>query len=627
MVKGVEFSQVKRDFLRAIGQEWYRASLGDGDGIIYEPGRPGYVRVRYVTANELSLPTTVRMRATIPMRPGIAVIVQWSAFDRGYAVVAGDFDGLEQQEVSPLVMNAADPNAYAFKPSDFIPMLMSHPFTTPEADSLKVAVREFPYLDASGTWHFFGGVEGGVDLTSSIPGGTAQHRLAGLFLKTDDTIEVSASTAQSQLDPLVLADVQECQAGASAGSLPVWFWRLYTGQTAIVNEDSFLDGRQFISRNAVGGTGTVTSVALTMPSEFSVAGSPITSAGTLAVTKANENANTAFAGPASGSAAAPSFRALVEADIPALGDKANSIPNASFDNWENGTTSAPDNWVLTGASATVARETGIVKHGITSAKVTRSGTDCHLSVALQSQAGIGYNQYLNGRTYTFSAWVYATVASRVRLRASYGSVTFSSYHTGGSSWEYLSVTFTAGNVASITVGLAVDTGDTSGYIDAAVIVEGSRAGLGYQPQLHDFNQFPQRAFILAATGLSTATATLTIDTAQVLNSYWGVVAANANDGDEITWSVWLAAGTYTIEKVGVEASTRGKLDWTMDGASLTSGEDWYNAATTHNVSKSNSVSIYGNGYHVLKSKVNGKNASSSDFTVQLSYIHIYPAAD
>lgn len=65
------------------------------------------------------------------------------------------------------------------------------------------------------------------------------------------------------------------------------------------------------------GTGTVTSVALTMPAEFSVAGSPITTGGTFAVTKANQNANLVYAGPASGSSAAPTFRALVSADLPA----------------------------------------------------------------------------------------------------------------------------------------------------------------------------------------------------------------------------------------------------------------------------------------------------------------------
>lgn len=66
------------------------------------------------------------------------------------------------------------------------------------------------------------------------------------------------------------------------------------------------------------GAGSVTSVALSMPAEFSVSGSPVTSSGTLAVSKANQNANLVYAGPSSGAAAAPTFRPLVAADLPAL---------------------------------------------------------------------------------------------------------------------------------------------------------------------------------------------------------------------------------------------------------------------------------------------------------------------
>jgi hypothetical protein len=74
--------------------------------------------------------------------------------------------------------------------------------------------------------------------------------------------------------------------------------------------------RALVAADLPGGVGTVTSVALTMPAEFSVAGSPITGAGTLAVTKATQSANQVFAGPTTGAAAAPAFRALVSADLP-----------------------------------------------------------------------------------------------------------------------------------------------------------------------------------------------------------------------------------------------------------------------------------------------------------------------
>jgi hypothetical protein len=67
-----------------------------------------------------------------------------------------------------------------------------------------------------------------------------------------------------------------------------------------------------------GGGGSVTSVAMSVPAIMSVAGSPVTTTGTLAVTLATETANTVWCGPTSGGAATPTFRALVAADLPSL---------------------------------------------------------------------------------------------------------------------------------------------------------------------------------------------------------------------------------------------------------------------------------------------------------------------
>ena len=66
------------------------------------------------------------------------------------------------------------------------------------------------------------------------------------------------------------------------------------------------------------GVGSVTSVALALPSIMSVSGSPVTTTGTLTGTLTTQSVNTLFAGPSSGAAAAPTFRALTTTDIPAL---------------------------------------------------------------------------------------------------------------------------------------------------------------------------------------------------------------------------------------------------------------------------------------------------------------------
>jgi hypothetical protein len=81
--------------------------------------------------------------------------------------------------------------------------------------------------------------------------------------------------------------------------------------------------------------GTVTSVGLTMPVEFSVAGTPVTAAGTLAVTLTTQPANNVWAGPTSGVAAAPAFRLLVTADIPVL--DASKITTGVFGIAQGGT--------------------------------------------------------------------------------------------------------------------------------------------------------------------------------------------------------------------------------------------------------------------------------------------------
>lgn len=70
-----------------------------------------------------------------------------------------------------------------------------------------------------------------------------------------------------------------------------------------------------------GGGGGVSSVGLEDGSTtpiYSISGSPVTSSGTLEFTLETQSANKVFAGPSSGSAAQPTFRALVAADIPSL---------------------------------------------------------------------------------------------------------------------------------------------------------------------------------------------------------------------------------------------------------------------------------------------------------------------
>jgi len=66
------------------------------------------------------------------------------------------------------------------------------------------------------------------------------------------------------------------------------------------------------------GVGTVTSVGLSLPSLFSVSGSPVTSSGTLTAVLVSQSQNLIFASP-NGTAGIPAFRAIVNNDLPDSG--------------------------------------------------------------------------------------------------------------------------------------------------------------------------------------------------------------------------------------------------------------------------------------------------------------------
>jgi hypothetical protein len=78
------------------------------------------------------------------------------------------------------------------------------------------------------------------------------------------------------------------------------------------------------------GSGSVTSVGLSLPGEFVVTGSPVTTSGTLTGNWVSQSANTFLASP-NGSAGLPSFRSIAAADIPS-GINATKIGSGTVTN-------------------------------------------------------------------------------------------------------------------------------------------------------------------------------------------------------------------------------------------------------------------------------------------------------
>ena len=113
-----------------------------------------------------------------------------------------------------------------------------------------------------------------------------------------------------------------------------------TGSSAAPSEITLGSGLFFSGTTLVstGTGGTVTSVGLSDTSTtpiYSVSNSPVTASGTIDITLDTQTANTIFAGPSSGPAAQPTFRAIVPLDIPTLnqdttGNAATVTTNANL---------------------------------------------------------------------------------------------------------------------------------------------------------------------------------------------------------------------------------------------------------------------------------------------------------
>jgi len=116
-----------------------------------------------------------------------------------------------------------------------------------------------------------------------------------------------------------------------AGSATIGVASSITGAQLVTwaaGDTIFPNRRQIIfgsGLNATYGTNTltltsssagVTSVDMTVPNIFGISGNPITTAGTLALTLANQASGLSFCGPVSGAAGIPTFRQLTYLDMP-----------------------------------------------------------------------------------------------------------------------------------------------------------------------------------------------------------------------------------------------------------------------------------------------------------------------
>ncbi len=101
----------------------------------------------------------------------------------------------------------------------------------------------------------------------------------------------------------------------------------------------------------------------------------------------------------------------------------------------------------------------------------------------------------------------------------------------------------------------------------------------------------------------------------------------AANGDSFSHSFFLRGGTFDLNVLGISGPVCGIVDWYLDGVLVVTGQDWYAAGYTYNIVKTDSITVSGDGYHVLVGVINGKNGLSTDYYLQLTKIYLKQASD
>lgn len=241
------------------------------------------------------------------------------------------------------------------------------------------------------------------------------------------------------------------------------------GQVLSVNSDA----TGLIYADPTSGTGSVTSVALTMPTEFSVGGSPITDSGTLAVSWANEAINKVFAGPSSGSSGTPGFRSLVAADIPSLSSVYAPVGRTITINGTSGRVtssagaqdlSADRSWTID--LATVITAGGPIGDSTHVAQVTydaygRLTAVSSVAISLSSLGGVASTRTLTMAGTTNQVSVTPTGAQDLSADRSWTFSLPQNIHTGASP------TFAGLNLSGLTASRLVLTDSSKNLVSAA----------------------------------------------------------------------------------------------------------------------------------------------------------------
>lgn len=106
---------------------------------------------------------------------------------------------------------------------------------------------------------------------------------------------------------------------------------------------------------------------------------------------------------------------------------------------------------------------------------------------------------------------------------------------------------------------------------------------------------------------------------------YGWYNSSSAQNDQLTWTLFIARGTYAIKVRGRKSSNLGILTIKVDGSSVGT-IDFYNATPAYLASALTGISVSTGGSHTVQIIVATKNASSSNYLINLLDLIVYRTA-
>jgi hypothetical protein len=561
------------------------------------------------------------------------------------------------------------------------------PLATGSTASMKVQVRQLFYYTETGDLVRYNGTNDvtHIDLSSYIPA-VGLQRYVVLWLRTYnpnglDTIQVTSSSTISSLnDVLSFDELQECADNADADTVPIQAFRLHDAQTTLTMDDTIdVDLRQFINMPQVygfpnnvsrqyrvhenhsvimpdvvtitsgggiqiqsggvlviedtapavggqGGIGTVTSVSATATptSVFDIAVTNPTTTPDIALSMDNQSANIVLAGPASGGAATPAFRSLLDADIPNVLtlteiDDTNGNKQIKFVT----TASAVNELTITNAATN------------TNPKIEPTGSDANIGIdiipkgtdPLNLDGAVVINESGADRDFRVES---DGNANMLVVDASADSIGIGT-NTPSSKTMLHVVSTTRASVPAPDMSTTQRDAIAAPFAGMIVYVNDQADFSWYNANELDWSNFYiprysqfQHPF-WEHTVVSGNNPIWVSDTTQSGAGYWRQSAAALND--ELSYSVALPAGTYHVEAMTTKGGGSGIMTIKWNGNTV-STHDLYNATAVVNFRVvSSSFNVLIPGVYAFGIKAASKNAASSGYLLSVSWYQFIRTAN